>query len=225
MTTIDNMDFSIGHISPVGFRLRGVKRCLILAPNHQQARLLLTHPGLPPGIVVDVGAIVVEEVALNLDLAGLIEESKFIRPQIGVIAFHVGIASDMARPRRLQRQEVGTKRAFVGDAVGPKGPTRLPDRTQTLIVRYSILDYETLDSVRMGQGHAKTHGAAVILHVKRVARETKSFSEVSHGFGDVIERAREFFRFWPVTVSEAGVIGRDKVRVIGTPGNKSFEHP
>jgi hypothetical protein len=26
MTTIDNMDFSIGHISPVGFRLRGVKR-------------------------------------------------------------------------------------------------------------------------------------------------------------------------------------------------------
>ena len=26
MTTIDNVDFSVGHISPVGFRLRGVKR-------------------------------------------------------------------------------------------------------------------------------------------------------------------------------------------------------
>lgn len=26
MTTIDNMDLRIGHISPVGFRLRGVKR-------------------------------------------------------------------------------------------------------------------------------------------------------------------------------------------------------
>src|SRR5437870_7535916 len=63
------------------------------------------HPRLPPGIVFDVGAIVVEEVALNLDLARLIEESKFIRPQIGVIAFHVGIASDMTRPRRLQRQQ------------------------------------------------------------------------------------------------------------------------
>ena len=98
------------------------------------------HPSLPPGIVFDVGAVVVEQVALNLDLAGLIEKSKFIRPQIGVIAFHVGIASDMARPRRLQRQQVGTKRAFVGGAVGPKGPTRLPDRAQALVVRHSILD-------------------------------------------------------------------------------------
>jgi hypothetical protein len=60
----------------------------------------------------------------------------------------------------------------------------------------------------MGQGHAKTHGAAVILHVKRVVREPKSFGEVIHGFGDVIEHVREFFRVRPVTVSEAGVIGR-----------------
>src|SRR5258707_10884684 len=182
------------------------------------------HPSLPPGIVFDVGAVVVKEVALNLDLTGLIEKSKFIRPQIGVIAFHVGIASDMARPRRLHRQQVGTKRAFVGSAVGPKGPTRLPDRAQTLVVRNGILDYETLDSVRMSQGHAKTHGAAVILHVKRVAREPKSFGEVIHGFSDVIERVREFFRVWPVTVSEAGVIGRDKVIAVGKPGKKWLEH-
>ena len=32
---------------------------------------------------------------------------------------------------------------------------------QALVVRHSILDDETLDSVRMCQGHAKTHGAAV----------------------------------------------------------------
>src|SRR5437016_14015651 len=61
MTTIDNVDFGTGHISPVRFRLRGVKRCLVLAPNHQQARLLLTHPSLPPRIVLDVGAVVVKE--------------------------------------------------------------------------------------------------------------------------------------------------------------------
>src|SRR5437588_10769133 len=104
------------------------------------------HPSLPPGIVFEVGAVVVEQVALNLDLAGLVEKSKFIRPQVGVIAFHVGIASDMARPRRLQRQEVATKRAFVGGAVGPKGPTPLPDRAPTLVVPPSILDYETRES-------------------------------------------------------------------------------
>src|SRR5216683_2965592 len=49
-----------------------IKSCLLLAPNHQQARLLLTHPSLPPRIAFDVGAVVVKEVALNLDLTGLI---------------------------------------------------------------------------------------------------------------------------------------------------------
>src|SRR5258706_4519454 len=97
------------------------------------------HPSLPPGIVFDVGAVVVEEVALNLDLAGLIEKSKFIRPQIGVIAFHVGIASDMARPRRLQRQEVGTKRAFIGGAIGPKSPAGLSIRPQAFLFGYKRL--------------------------------------------------------------------------------------
>jgi hypothetical protein len=92
-------------------------------------------------------------------------------------------------------------------------------------VRNGVLNNERLDSIRMGQGHAKTHGAAVILHVKRVARELKSFGEVVHGFGDVIERVREFFRVWPVTVSEAGVIGRDKVKVIGKLGEERLEHP
>src|SRR5216684_1572499 len=82
------------------------------------------------------------------------------------------------------------------------GPACFPNRSQTFVVRNGVLNNERLDSVRMGQGHAKTHGAAVILHVKRVAREPKSFGEVIHGFGDVIERVREFFRVWPVTVSE-----------------------
>src|SRR5467141_2549040 len=170
MTTIDNVDFGIWHISPVRFRLRGVKRCLVLAPNHQQARLLLTHPSLPPWIVFDVGAVVAEDVALNLDLAGLIEKRKFIRPQIRVIAFHARIASNMARPRGLQRQQVGTKRAFVGGTVGPKRSPGLPNRAKAFIVRDSILDDEALDSTRMGQRHSKSHWAAVILHVKRVAR-------------------------------------------------------
>jgi hypothetical protein len=53
-------------------------------------------------IVFDVGAVVLEEVALNLDLAGLIEKREFIRPQIRVIAFHVRLTSYMARPRGLQ---------------------------------------------------------------------------------------------------------------------------
>src|SRR5204863_31803 len=80
-----------------------------------------------------------------------------------VIAFHVGIVPDMARPRRRQRQEIGANRAFIRSPIGPKGPPRLPIRPQAFVVRNRVLNDESLDPVRMGPGHAKTHGAAVAL--------------------------------------------------------------
>src|SRR5439155_325877 len=57
--------------------------------------------GAQPRVSVNVRAVVVEEIALNVGLASLIEKVEFIGPEIRVIAFHVGIVSDMARPRRL----------------------------------------------------------------------------------------------------------------------------
>jgi hypothetical protein len=50
------------------------------------------------------------------------------------------------------------------------------------------------------------------------------FREVIHGFGDVIKRVRKCFRVRPVTVSEAGVIGRDKLIAFGKPREQGFEH-
>jgi len=73
-----------------------------------------------------------------------------------------------------------------------------PIRPQTFVVRHSVLDDESVDPIRMGQGHAKTHGASVILHVKRVAREPESFGEVIHDLGAVIRR----YTRRPVAVSE-----------------------
>src|SRR6266404_5273131 len=168
MTRVQNVDFGLRHVMSIGLRFRKLERQVVFAPEDEKARLLLAHPSLPLGVGVDIRAVVVKEVALNVCLAGLVEKGKFISPEIRVIAFHVGIVPDMARPRRRQRQEICAKRAFVGSAICPKGPPRLPIRTQALIVRHSVLHDESLDPVGMGQGHAKTHGAAVILHVKRV---------------------------------------------------------
>jgi hypothetical protein len=83
-------------------------------------------------------------------------------------SIHVGIAPNMARPRARQRQEICANRAFVGGAIGPKNPPRPPICSQAFM-RHSVLDDESFDPVRMSQGHAKTHRAPVILHVKRVA--------------------------------------------------------
>ena len=77
----------------------------------------------------------------------------------------------------------------------------------------------------MRQNHAKTYRAAVILHEQSVEREAERFGEAIHDFCNVIERVRELFRVWPVTVSEARVIGRDKVIAIGKPREEWLEHP
>src|SRR5271155_3322887 len=76
----------------------------------------------------------------------------------------------------------------------------------------------------MSQGHTKTHRAAVILHVKRVACEPQCFSEVIHDLGVMIERIRKLPRFRPVAMSKAGIIGRNKVVAIGKPGEQRLEH-
>src|ERR1700693_129329 len=119
-----------------------------------------------------------------------------------VVAIHVGIGSDMPRTSCSKRQQVGAKRAFVGGAIGPKGAPRLPIRSQAFVMRHSILDDESFDAVRMGQGHAKAHGAAVVLHVQRVTREAKSLGEMLCYGCDFVEGVREVFRVRPVAVSE-----------------------
>src|SRR5436190_21803780 len=103
MTCIQHMDLGIRHVAAIGLRFRKLERQVVFAPQDEKPGLRLTHPSLPLGISFNIGTVVVEEVALNVGLARLAEKSKFIGPQIRVIALHVGIAPDMARPRRSQR--------------------------------------------------------------------------------------------------------------------------
>ena len=87
-----------------------------------------------------------------------------------------------------------------------------------------VLDDEVLDPFGMGQDHAKADWSAVVLHVQRVMRKAERFGEMIHHVGDVIEGVREFFWVRPVTVTEAGIIGRDEVVAIGKAGEERLEH-
>jgi len=73
------------------------------------------------GIVFNVGAVVVEEVALNLDWPGLIDEKQIHPSKLGV---HSGFAwrSAGSVPRRLHDADLGRlvrSRAFIGGTIGP----------------------------------------------------------------------------------------------------------
>jgi len=167
MTGVKNVNLSIRHILPVPLRFAEIERQVIPAPDHHQARLLLAHPCLPLRVGVHVGA-VVEQITLNLGLAGLTQKIKLIGPDIGVVEFDIRVewrVRVVASDSRFAPQC-----AFIGGAIGSKGSPRLPSRAQAFVVCDSVLHDQSLDLVRMRQGHAKTDGTAVTLHVKSVVR-------------------------------------------------------
>ena len=60
--------------------------------------------------------------------------------------------------------------------------------------------------------------------VERKVGEPERFGEVIHDFRDVIEGVCEFVRVRPVALTEAWVIGSDKVIAIGKTGEERLEH-
>src|ERR1700730_17182104 len=71
VSCIENVNLRLRYVPAIGLRLRQVEREVILAPNHQQSWLPFAYPRLPLGVGVDVRTVVIEEVALNIHLAGL----------------------------------------------------------------------------------------------------------------------------------------------------------
>src|SRR5215469_6654763 len=225
VTGFEDVNLSVGHVLVIALRLAEIKRQVILAPDHQQARLFLAHPGLPLRVGIYIGSIVVEDVALYVPLAGLTKKSKLIGPEIRVIALPVWIISHMTCSGCRQREKIGAKRALVGSSIRPEGSPRLPVRAQSFIVRNRVLNNQGFCALRMRKHHTKTYRAAVVLHVERVAGQPESFSEVIHDLGVVIECISALLWVRPVAVSVARVIWSNEVILIGKTVEERLEHP
>src|ERR1700680_3153011 len=70
VSCVENVNLSVRYIPAIGLTLREFELEVILAPNHQQTRLTFAHPRLPLGVGLDVRAVVIEEVTLNIHLTG-----------------------------------------------------------------------------------------------------------------------------------------------------------
>ena len=57
-----------------------------------------------------------------------------------------------------------------GGPVGPECSPRRPIRSEAFVVSNRILHDESIDPVRVRQGHAKADRPAVVLHIQRVVR-------------------------------------------------------
>ena len=99
MTGVEDMNLCIRYIFAIAFRFARIERKIMFSPDHKQARLFLAHPCLPLGISLDVCAVVVEQIALNLRLTWLAQEGKLICPQVRVVALDVWIIANVPRAR------------------------------------------------------------------------------------------------------------------------------
>src|SRR5580693_71690 len=120
VATIDDVYLGVRHIVFVRIGLGRIERQFVLAPNHQQARLIFLHPGLPLRIVFDVGAIVVEKIDLNIALTGAIEKIIFVGVEIGIVALDVRVVADVARFGGRKRKQILSQSTFVFRAIGPE---------------------------------------------------------------------------------------------------------
>ena len=120
MPGLGQVNLRLRHIATIGGRLTDLEGQVEFAPQHQQPRLGLPEPCLPGGIGGDVGAVVVEQIALDVRLPGLAEKRELIGPQVRIVAFDGRITAEVARARGGQRQQIRAQRALVGCPVLPE---------------------------------------------------------------------------------------------------------
>jgi len=92
---IKDVNLSLWNVAAVRLWLSQIKRQIVFSPHHQQARLGPLHPGLPPRIGIHIGAVVVEQIALDVSFTGLVQERAFVGPEIGIVQFRMRITSDV----------------------------------------------------------------------------------------------------------------------------------
>jgi hypothetical protein len=103
---------------------------------------------LPLRVGVDVGAVVVEQIGLDVCLTRLVQERKFVGPEVGIVLLGVRVVADVPRARGLERQQVGPERGLVRGAIRPERRPCLPERPEAVVVRDGILNDQRFDALR-----------------------------------------------------------------------------
>src|SRR5262249_19066590 len=129
------MQLGLGEVAQVRPPAFGSEEDVILPPEDQRLRPALAQEGLPQWIQLDVGAVVVEEVELDLAGARTLEEMEVHVPVVGadLLGVAVPVRVDELDPVEL---EEGQERGLgPGAAVDPERMTdRIPGGGEALLV-------------------------------------------------------------------------------------------
>jgi len=188
---VEDVYLGVWHVPSAGLGLLDLERGGVAAPHDLQGWLAFAKPVIPGGIARDVGAVVVEQIGLDVLLAGPAEEGELVGPQVRVVVLGVRAGSDVALPRRVLGEEVLSQRGLVCLAVSPELSPGLPQRAQIVFVGDGILDDERVEPLRVCDREPESQRAAVILHDEGVCGQPESLGEIAEDCGQVVEGVRE----------------------------------
>src|SRR5712671_6245572 len=103
---IENVGLRPRHIALISGRLGNQERGVVPAPNNQRGRLIQPQPGAPRGIAGDVGAVIVEQIGLDVGFARPAQKRKLVRPSIGIECLGIWIRADMTLPGGSEGEEI-----------------------------------------------------------------------------------------------------------------------
>src|SRR5713101_4386106 len=131
-TALLRMGIEVWHIVLEGLCPGRSKDGIMLAPHGQERRLRAPEVLLPLGIALWIGAIVLEEGQLDVDVAWTIQSPLIQRPGIGTDMLWLAYPLEVLPARGLGCEQPSDRLLGFGGAVGPERPRRLPEGGQSL---------------------------------------------------------------------------------------------
>ena len=167
MAGVEQVDFAIRQIALERLRTGSDERGIVPPPDHQSRWLVLAQPRLPRRIRSDVCPVVVQQIGLDLALAGSRQVGVLVSPGVRVITFGMRGAEGVTlfgRCERHERIEHFRMRFRIGPILRNAGPLG----AQAFLIGIGILDDKRLQPLRMRRDDAKADRPAIVMKVEGV---------------------------------------------------------
>src|SRR5262249_34711516 len=187
VTGVEQVELQVLQITFVRFRARRRKNEIVFSPHDQRRRLVLTEVSLPLRVKWRGRAVVVEELQLNIVVAGAIELILVGSPRVGADVLDVSYAVRVLPLRRFIREKLSQRLGVLSRPVFPVRLERSPEVAQPLFVGVAVLHDQGLHSLRVFYREAIADRRAVVLNVEAVAFELQSLREYVDYVGQVVD--------------------------------------
>src|SRR6185436_18102245 len=130
--------------------------------HDQRRRLPVAEELLELRIKLEIRAVVVEEIELDLDVAGTIEQRLILEPGARIDTRTIRDAIEILRAHGCERSACTQDIALCLLTTGPVRFDRFPEFPEPLFVRVAVLNHECGDALGMLERDAIADGRAVV---------------------------------------------------------------